>query len=184
MIILLTSAAICTVLILASTILIANKQPKKQKGELLRVSETTMTAVMGVLMFAMSYFILWMKYTQPMIAGTDQTSYLYIAGFAIICTAIGCGIMFYTFLRKVIVYEDSIVFVTIWGGHKKMFWNEVTEIKVPPLTNKATFFEKKLHFTVGGEPKAYKAFLKIAKSKIKPEVGSDVLENLLNRSIF
>ena len=111
-------------------------------------------------------------------------SYLYIGGFAILSVAFGCGILLYTFLRKVIVYEDGFVFVSILGKEKRLLWKEITEIKVPTLSNKATFIGKNTQISVGGEPKAYKAFLKIAMKYIKPEIGSDTLANLLNRSLL
>lgn len=184
MTLLLISAVICIGLIVATSILITTKEPKKQKGELMRLSETKATSALGVLIIAMGFFILWMKYTNPAIAGSDQTSYLFVSGFAVLCMAVGCGMMLYTFLKKVVVLEDGIVFVNLLGGNKRMAWREITELKVPPLTNKLTLIGHHTHFTVGGEAKAYKAFLKIAKEHIKPEVSSDTLGNLLNRSLF
>ena len=184
MIILLVSAVICILLVLFTVIGLTRKQPGVEKVELMRVSETKVTAIMGYLLFAMGLFILYMKYLNPGIAGTDELSYFYVAGIALFSVAIGCGIMFYTFLRKVIVYEDGLVFVSMIGKSKKIFWKEIKEIKVPSLTNKATFIGKNASITVGGEPKAYKAFLKIAMKYIKPEVGSDTLATLLKRSLF
>jgi hypothetical protein len=184
MINLLTSAILCTILILATVFQIIRKQSKKLPGELLRVSETSVTAIMGFLLIAMGYLILIMKFIYPEMAGKDQTTYLYMGGFAVVCAVVGCGIMFYTYLRTVLVYEHGIVFVTLFGKNKKLNWKDITEIKVPPLTNKATLIGNNLSITVGGEPKAYKAFLKVAKKYVKPEIGSDILENLINRSIF
>ena len=183
MIVLLVSLVLCVVLLSLTAIQIKRRQPQQQQGELLRLSETKATAVMGGMLIALGFFILYMKTVNVTIAGTDQTSYLFVGGFALMCVAIGCGIMAYTFLQKVIAFEDKVVFIPIIGRTKQLYWNEISEIKVPFLTNNATFIGKSCKFTVGGEPKTYKEFIKIAKKKVKPEVVSDVLEKLLNRSL-
>jgi hypothetical protein len=182
MLILLASGALCIVLIIAAPIQIIIRQPKKQKGELIRMSETVVTAVMGGMLIALGFFILYMKNANSTIAGTDQNSYLFVGVFAVVSVAFGCGIMFYTFLQKIIACEDRVVFVTILGQYKVLYWDEIREIKVRFMSNKVTLIGKSTQFIVGGEPKTYKEFLKIAKKKIRPEVGSDVLEKLLSRS--
>lgn len=181
MTILLISTIVCTVLIAATIILLAIRQPKKQDGELLRLSEPTVTAVMGVMMIAMGFSILYMKSVNATIAGTDLTSYLFVGGFAVVCVAISCGTLFFTFLKKIIAFEDKVVFVTISGQLKELRWIDITEVKVPILSNKVTLIGNNARFSLGGDPKTYKVFLQIAKKKIKPVVCSDVFEKLLNR---
>ena len=184
MIFLVSTATICAFLIILTVVMITKNQPEKQKNELMRLSETMVTAVFAVLLIALSYFILYMKFAQPDIAGGGLTSFLYVSGFAALCTLLGCGIMFYTFLRKFIVYSDGVVYLNLFGKKKKLLWKDIVEIKVPPLTNKATLIGASSKFTVGGEPKTYKKFLKIAKANVRPEVGSDILENLINRALI
>lgn len=184
MTILLATAVLDSVLLLAALLFGIKRQPPRQEGELMRLAETKVTALMGILMIAMGYLILYEKYIDPQIAGSDPVTYFYVAGFSLICVVFGIGIMAFTFLRKIIVNEKDLVFVTFWGKKKKLEWKEIKELKVPPLTNKLTLIGRKTQFTVGGESKAYKEFLKIAKEKIKKEVGSDTLQNLLNRSLF
>lgn len=149
----------------------------------MRLSETVFTAGMGGMLILMGFFILAMKFADPQIAGTDLTSYLFVGAFSVGSTAVGCGIMFYTFLQKFIAYEDRIVFISILGTSKELYWKEIIEIKTTLMSNRVTLVGKKSKFSVGGEPRRYKEFLLIAKRKISPEVGSDVLQNLLNRSL-
>lgn len=182
--ILFISAAICFSLLMVTILFLVKKKIPVEKTELMRLAETKITGVLGILLIVFGFFILYMKYNDPAIAGTDQISYLYIAGFALLSAAFGCGILFFTFLRKVVVYEDGFLFISLIGKEKKILWKEITEIKTQPLSNKATFIGKTSRVMVGGEPKAYKAFLKIAMKNIKPEVGSDTISNLLNRSLF
>lgn len=181
---LLASLVCCIVFILADVILIIIRQPQKQKGELMRLSETAFTAVMGGMLVILGFFLLYMKYTDPTVAGADQTSYIFAAGFALVCITGGCGIMLFTFLKKIIVCEDRVLFITILGRCKELYWDEIAEIRVPVLSNKLTIIGKNIRFTVGGEPKAYKKFIKIAQKKIKAEVGSSVFEKLSNRFLF
>ncbi len=183
MLILLISIAICTILVFLTVILIKLNQSKKVEGELLRLSETRFTAVMGGMAIAMGFFIICMKYLNTSLVGNDLTSYIFVGIFAVGCTLVGCGILFYTFIQKVIAYEDKIVFVSILGKSRELYWKEIVEIKTTFISNKVTLIGNKSKIYVGGEPKKYKEFLKIAKKKIKPEVGSEVLQNLLNRSL-
>lgn len=183
-IILLTSAVVDTVLLVGTILQLTQNVSPRQPGELMRLLEPKVTAFMGALLIAMGYFILIMKYLNPTIAGNDQVSYIYVGGFSLICVGFGCGIMFYTFLKKVIVTEDRLIFVDMFGKRKEMYWKEITQVKVPTLTNNLTLIGREARYTVKGEPKAYKEFLKIAKEKIRKEIGSDTLENLLNRSLF
>jgi hypothetical protein len=179
--ILIISAVICTVLILAGSIIIINRQPKRQQGELMRLSETAFTAVMGGMMIALGFFILYAKYADPAVAGTDETSYIFVGCFAVMCAAGGCGIMLYTFLKKIIACEDRVLYVDILGQCRELHWSEITEIRLPLMSNKITLIGKSIRFVAGGEPKAYKEFVKIAKNKIRPEAAGDVFEKLSDR---
>lgn len=181
MYILLISFVICVLLLAVSSIIIFKSQPAKQEGELLRLSETAFTALMGAMMIVLPFFILYAKYSKPALSGSDMDSYLYIGGFAVVCMVVGCGTMFYTFVKKIIACKDRILYINILGRKSELYWDDITEVKVPILSNKATFIGKNTQFTVGGEPKTYKEFIKIAQRKVKPEVGSDAFMKLLNR---
>jgi len=178
MTVLLASAAICCLLVLATILRLAQMVTQRKDGELLRLSETIYTAAFAVLLIAMAGFILWMKYSHTEIAGKDPTSYFSVGVFAVMCAAVGCGVLFYTFLRKVIVYEEGVVFINLLGAKKQIQWNEITEIKISPLTNKIGLISGSSHFSVGGEAKAYKEFLRIAQQKVKPNVGGPILDKL------
>lgn len=181
MVILLVSAVICAVLILASMALIIKRQPKRQQKELMRLSETVFTAVMGFMMIALGVFLLYQKYTDPEIAGTDINSYVFICGFSIVCVACGSCMMPYTFLKKIIACEDRVIYVTILGECRELYWRDVTEVKLPLMSSKITLIGKNTRFVAGGETKAYKEFIRIAKNKIRAQVGSDVLDKLSDR---
>ncbi|RPI87156.1 MAG: hypothetical protein EHM41_05955 [Chloroflexi bacterium] len=184
MFILVISFVVCILFVAAAVALIVTRQPKKEGGELLRLTETYVTGVMGAMMIALAFFLLYMKYVDPAIAGVDQVSFYYVAGFAAMCAAVGSGIQLYTFLRKIIAYEDKVVFVTMLGQIKELYWNDITEVKVSRLSNKAIFIGKNTQFSVGGETKTYKKFIEIARKKIRKTVGSEVFEKLFNRFMF
>jgi hypothetical protein len=182
--ILLISAVIAIAVILSAIVLIRVRQPKQQEGELLRLAETSFTAVMAVMMIALAFFILYMKFNNSSLGGTGSTSYYFVAGFAVLCATAGSGILLFTFLKKIIAFEDRVASVSIFGEIDELRWNEITEVKVTPLSNKITLIGKNTRMAAGGEPKSYKEFLKIANKKIKHAVIGDMLEKQLDRFLF
>jgi len=184
LLILIMSALVGVILMLLTAFLIYKRQPEKQADELLRLSETSVTAVLGGMLIVLGFFVLYQKFNNPNLAGNDENTYLIIGAFALISVALGCGVLLYSFLKKIIAYQDKVVLITFLGQYKEMYWKEITEVKASILSNKATLSGNNCKITLGGEPKKYKEFLKIAKKKIRPEISSDVFERLLNRSLF
>ena len=62
MITLIVSAAICILFLLVTAIFLFKKRTHTESNELMRLSETKVTAIFSLLLVAMGYFILYMKY--------------------------------------------------------------------------------------------------------------------------
>jgi len=171
-----------SIICLAATIyLVAKKNPKRQEKELLRLSETKLTAGMGGLLILMGFFLLIIKLIDPTRGGSDTNSYLAVSLLALLCVVSGSGILLFTFLKQIIATEDKLIIVSLFGTTFDMPWKEITEIKLKPLSSKVTFVSKKNSVLVGGDPKTYKKFIAIAKTKIPTRVSHDLLDKLNNR---
>lgn len=165
----------------ASIYLIFKNNPKRQEKELLRLSETKFTIVMAGLLILMGFALIVVKLIDPARGGSDTNSYLMVALLALLCVVSGSGILLFTLLKQIVVTEDGLSIVSMFGKTKDMPWKEVTEIKLKPLSSKVTFVSKQHSILVGGDPQTYKKFIAIAKTKIPARVSHDLLDKLNNR---
>jgi hypothetical protein len=181
MIYLIVSFGLSWVVVGVALYLIFTKRPKKMENEILRLSEPLMTAVLGGMLIAMGLFILVLKVIDPSTGGSDQSSYLMAAAFVLLCNLSGSAILLFSLLKTIIACEDKLVVVSTFGKQTHLQWREIKEIKLKPLSNKATFISDRLEFVVGGDPRLYKKFIPIARRKIPPRVTQDLLDKLSKR---
>lgn len=175
------SAVLCTALFVLVGIWIKHKQPERTGGELARVAEIPETGIMGVLLALLAYFLLLAKFFDPSTAGTDETSYRFVAGFAVICAMAASEVLLAAFVKKAIAYEDKLVYIRSFGANSTMRWADITQVKVSTLGRKVTFVAGANAIGVDGAKKEYLKFLKIAKAHIPAVVASDDLGKLLAR---
>lgn len=175
------SAIACTLLFITVIIIIVRKQPILDGSELAKVKETPETGIMGIVSCLLCYALLIMKYIDPTIGGTDLTSYKFVAGFALICALCGYEVLLFAYEKKVIAYKDRIEAYNQLGIKKVIYWNMITEVKVPVLSKRATFKTNNDSISVNGSPSSYTKFIKIAKEKVSPIVASDDLAKLYSR---
>jgi len=175
------SAIACTLLFIVVIIIIVWRKPKLDGSELVKVSETPETGIMGVLSCILCYALLIMKSIDSTIGGTDLTSYKFVATFALICAMCGYEVLLFAYMKKVIAYEDRIECYNQLGIKKVIYWNKITEVKVSVLSKRATFKTKDDGITVNGSPVSYVKFIKLAKKKVSPMVASDDLGKLYSR---
>jgi len=178
---LIISVVISVFCLAAAIYLIVKNNPKKQEKELLRLSETKFTVIMAGLIIFMGFALIAVKLIDPARGGSDTNSYLVVAGLALLCVVSGSGMLLFTLLKQIVVTEDGLHIVSMFGNAQEMPWKEITEIKLKPLSSKVTFVSKKNSILVGGEPQTYKKFIAIAKTKIPARVSHDLLDKLNNR---
>ena len=178
---LIISVVISVFCLAAAIYLIVKNNPKKQEKELLRLSETKFTVIMAGLIIFMGFALFAVKLIDPARGGSDTNSYLVVAGLALLCVVSGSGILLFTLLKQIVMTEDGLRIVSMFGNTQDMPWKDVTEIKLKPLSSKVTFVSKQLKVLVGGDPQTYKKFIAIAKTKIPARVSHDLLDKLNNR---
>lgn len=178
---LIITAVLSAICLAAAIFLIVQKYPKKQENELLRLAETKFTLIMAGLLILMGFALIIVKLVDPARGGSDTNSYLVVALLALLCVVSGSGILLFTLLKQIVVTDEGLIIVSIFGKTSAMPWKDVTEIKLKPLSSKVTFVSKNQSFLVGGDPQMYKKFIAIAKTKIPTRVSHDLLDKLNNR---
>ena len=97
---LIISGIINIVIFIAAIIIIITRQPKLDGSELVVVSETIETGVLGVFSWLLGMALIIMKYLNSDLSGSDLQSYQFIAIFSIICSVIGHEILMYAYVKK------------------------------------------------------------------------------------
>lgn len=174
------SCAAAAVLLIV-TIVLCIRNRCEDEG-LLCVKEIPLTAMMGLMMIVLGVWMVYLKLIDPTVAGTDRDSYLFVAVFSLVCHLMGDFCLLYTFVKRVVVFNDRVEECSAFGKRRTMYWTEVVKIE-KPVTRKAFKLHDKVGnvITVSGADKAYKEFADIAKDKIKSSQGRDLLNVVENR---
>ena len=178
--ILYASLAAAVILLIAAIVLMV-KNRCTDPG-LVCVRETWMTAVMGVMLMAMGVFITVMKLTDPSVAGTDKSSYWFVAVFGLLCHLLGVFMLLYTFVKRIVLFEDRIEDCSPFGITRTMYWGDIVQVE-KPVTRKAYILTDRDGNTisVSGDSKASKAFVDFARTKIKSAQGTNLLHHVERR---
>lgn len=174
------SFAAAAVIFVATIVLIIRN--RCEDDGLLCVKETPLTAVMGLMLIALGVWMVYLKLTDPTIAGEDRDSYLFVAVFSLICHLMGDFCLLFTFVKRVVVFDDYLEDCSVIGTRRSLRWNEIVKVD-KPVTRKAFKLcgRDGSVITVAGTDKAYKEFAEIAQDKIKNSQGKDLLRVVENR---
>lgn len=169
------------VALLAGTIVLCVRNRCEDDG-LLCVKETPITAVMALMIIAMGVWMVYLKLTDPTIAGEDRDSYMFVAVFSLICHLMGDYCLLFTFVKRIVVFDDHLEETSIFGRRRSLRWTEIVKVE-KPVTRKAFKLRAKdgSVITVAGTDKAFREFADIARDKIRSSQGKDLLNVVENR---
>lgn len=178
--ILYASMAAAVALLAATAVLTACSQPK-DKG-LACLGETWMTAVLGLMLVAMGFAVCAMKLIDPTVGGEEESSYLFVAGFNLVCQLLGCFALLFTYVKKVIAFEDHLLVISTFGKDREVLWKDIVKVEkaVTSRTIKLTDKDGRV-VSVNGSAKAFARFADIAKEKIRPRQGKELLNQVESR---
>lgn len=175
------SLVVCVALILAALVLCRKNQPPRLAGERLRLKAVPETGIMAGMLLAVGLALDVVKLAVPETAGTDSSSYTFVAVFALVCTAAGCHILLSALVKQVVAYDDRFDAYDLFGGSRSVYWREVTEVKSQLLSKSVAFKTPAGSVSVNGRTKEYLAFLDLAIQRVPREIGSDELGKLRQR---
>lgn len=180
MIWLIISGIINIIILIAAIIIIFTRQPKLDGSELVVVSETIETGVLGVFTWLLGIALVIMKYINPGLSGSDLQSYQFIAIFSILCSIIGHEILMYAYVKKIVVYDDRLEHYNLRGIKKAIYWKDIKKVKSPFLSKRVTFKTDKTTISINGAPSSYKKFATIAEKKIPKTAERDELNRIFS----
>lgn len=157
---------------------------KNRYGEdgLVCIRETWVTALMAVMLIALGVFIVYMKLADPTVSGTDANSYWFVAGFSLLCHLMGDFTILFTFVKRVVLFEDSVEACSVLGKKTRVAWKDITKVDKSMMSKAIKMTD--VHgntLSVSGDDKSLKRFTEIAREKLKASQGSDLLRNVESR---
>ena len=174
------SLALSAAILIAAAVLIARNQPS-DKG-LACLCETWMTAVLGGMLVLIGIAACIMKLIDPAVAGEEQDSYLAVAGINVVCQGLGAFCLLFTFVKKVIAFDDHVLTISTFGKRREVLWKDIVKAEKPVLSRAVKLTDKSGNtVTVNGDAKAYAQFVDIAKQKIRPRQGKELLDQVESR---
>lgn len=133
-----------------------------QEDSLFSIRQTSITAVLGMMAFLMGIVMGGMKLADPSIGGSNPESYLLIAGFGLVSALLGCYMLVYAFVYRVEVHNAYLMYRDAFGRTKKIYWNQIREVKKP--LNTAGFklvLNTKDEVVITGPKKALETFSRL-----------------------
>lgn len=164
----------------ATAYFLAAKRTPPQ-GELLRVTEPPMTALLGLALWLEAGIVLFFLLTQPNHVAVSQQGRINAYLFLLASAALGGAMILYSFVKVILVFPDRVVYVSWFGQQETLRWEEIDEVKATQSKRLTLIHRGGTQFTVGGRMDAYREFVKLAGKKIPPEAGEDILAGLKKR---
>jgi hypothetical protein len=164
--------------IISTGILLLTKRCGPKPEELFRIHETPLTAALGAALWAEAGIVLYFLFTHPERLAPSAQSKLNAYIFLFASAVLGCGMILYSFVKVILVFDDRVTYISIFGSDSTLKWNEIDEVKATQSKRLTLYQKDGIHFTVGGKPAPYHRFIKLACKKIPPEAGEDILASL------
>ena len=167
--------------LLAATITLAIKRRCKDTG-IVCIRETWMTAVLGLMIIVLGFAFPVLKLMDPAIAGTDDQTYWFVAGFSVVCHLMGDFVLLFTFLKCAVLFEDRAVEYSLFGDQNVIYWEDIVRVEKPMMQSAYEITDRNgnvIH--VGGDKKGSLQFVEFAREKVKNASGSDLLHQVEHR---
>lgn len=174
------SLGLSVVILAAAAVLIARSQPE-DKG-LICLRETWMTTVLGAMLVLIGIAACVMKLVDPAVAGEDRNSYLSVAGINLVCQGLGAFCLLFALVKKVIAFDDHVLTISSFGKCREVLWKDIVKVEKPVMSRAVKLTDRSGGVvTVNGDAKAYARFVELAKGRIRPAQGKDLLNQVESR---
>lgn len=161
------AAAILSVLIVAACLVfILFRRYRLKKGDLVRVHETGMSAVLGLALWFEVLVILYAAMTMPERLLVDTNSQINTAIFMLAGAVAGSLAMLNYFVKCTVVRENELIIISMFGQHASLEWRLIKSISGASGKRATLVNSQDKTIKISGEPKSFQKFLALAKEKL------------------
>lgn len=176
------SAAASVVLAAVTAWALVTRRNAPAAEVLASVGETRTTLIWTALLLVMAVFVWAAKLQDPTVAGTDDSSWYFVAGLGLVCAAGACFTLLFTLVKRVYATEEGIWSVDWLGRVTSMPWDDVRSV-TPNQLSKAVKVEGAdgSVIAVNGGSKAFAAFSEVARAHTPRRRGASQLADIERR---
>ena len=162
------SIALSLVLLAGTAVIAVRSQPRDYGLVCLR--ETWMTTVLALMLIALGLAVCAMKLIDPSLAGEEADSWWFAAGFNLVCQVLGDFTLLFALSKKVVAFADRIETIS------------VVRVEKAPMSRSVKLTDRQGNvISINGESRDYAKFAQLAKEKIRPAQGRELLEQVESR---
>lgn len=173
---------VSAILVAASVWMLATRRNEPDAPALASVGETATTLIWTALLLVVAAIVWWAKLSNPATAGTDDSSWYFVAGLGVVCVAGSCFTLLFTLVKRVYATDEGIWSVDAFGRVTTVAWADVKGV-TPNQLSKSVRVEALdgTTVTVNGGTKAYRRFVEVAAQKTPKTRGAKQLAEIERR---
>lgn len=165
-IIIIAAAAISVLTVIICLVLILIRRHKPQTGDLLIVRETYMSWVFGLALWFEVAIILYYVFVMPERLLVNANSYINTSVFMLAGAVTGSAAMLNYFVKCTVVREKELTDISLLGRQKTLKWVQIKSVSVYMGRRLILVSKDNTTIKVGGEPKSFRKFLRLAAEKL------------------
>jgi hypothetical protein len=165
-IIIIAAAAISVLTVIICLVLILIRRHKPQAGDLLIVRETYMSWVFGLALWFEVAIILYYVFVMPERLLVNANSYINTSVFMLAGAVTGSAAMLNYFVKCTVVREKELTDISLLGRQKTLKWVQIKSVSVYMGRRLILVSKENTTIKVGGEPKSFRKFLRLAAEKL------------------
>lgn len=154
-------SALCMI---GTVVFILFRRRKKDERELFRIRETKFTILLAVLLWTEALAVLYIVFLYPERLISNQNAVFNTLIFVAASVALGCALMLYCMVKLIVVYENTVLYISPLGVERSLDWAKVAKASV---SKNLTILEGEgIKIRVRGEKKSFKTFISVLEKKL------------------
>ena len=176
------SMAVSAALVVATVWVLAARRGRPDERPLASVGETATTLIWTALLLVAAGMVWWAKLSNPATAGTDASSWYFVAVLGAVCVAGSCFTLLFALVKRVYATEEGIWATDAFGRVTRIAWGDVKGV-TPNQLSKSVRVEAVdgTVVSVNGGTKAWRAFVEVAARKTPKSRGARQLAEIERR---
>lgn len=166
------------IIVAATVVIILRKKNIKVEGQEFCISESRITAFLGIALWIEGGVIAYYSITVPERLFLNNNSMVNVCIFMAASVLLGSGMMLYTFVKRIVFTQNELILVNLLGELTRIGWNNIRGVSRTNGKRLAFQDKDKTRIVVGGNRKMMKKALKTIHIRVPKYVDSTEIQKL------